>query len=157
LQGDHEGSLVELLEERFNLERSMRWEVLLAMRAAAQQEGAAADHVVALTDEEIERIRAAVDVEIPLHVPYPQYLEHEVMRLSVAGQLDGPLPSGGTAGARGTGTGTGTGTTAPTPGATPATPGTGTPGATPSPGAGGAEHTIADILSHAREHAGHAQ
>ena len=148
LRGDHQGSLTELIDERFKLERRMRWEVLDAMRDAAQAEGAAQDHVVALSDDQIAHIRAAVDVEIPLDVPYPQYLENEVMHLSVAGQLDGALP------ARGTAPATGTGAAATH---APGTPGTGTPATTPTAGAAGAEHALAGILSYAREHAGHAQ
>jgi hypothetical protein len=154
LRGDHEGSLVELIDERYELERAMRWEVLAAMRDAAQQEGATPDHVVALSDDQIARIRAAVDVEIPLDVPYPQYLENEVMRVSLAGEIDGPLPAGGTAGGRTTGTGV---PPASATGGMPGTTGAGTPPTTtPSAGAGDAQSALAGILQNAREDAGRA-
>src|SRR4029453_4820639 len=156
--GDHEGSLVELIEERFQLERTMRLEVLHAMRDAAIAEGAAQDHGVALNEHESARLRAAVDVEIPLHVPYPQYLENAAMHMSVAGLLDGPLPTGGTAGARTTGTGTtGAPTTGGTPGTTAPGTGTGTPATTPAAGAGDAQSRLTDILRDARENAGEAR
>ena len=153
LHGDHEGSTMHLFEERFELERQMRWEVLSAKRDAALEEGAAADHVVTLTDDEVARIHEAIDVEIPMNVAYPQYLENSHMRLSVAGALDGPAPAGGArgggAGARATVAGaaaTGHAPGAPAAGAT----------TTPTAGAEGAERAIASILEYAREHAGHA-
>lgn len=148
LHGDHGGSTMHLFEERFELERNMRWEVLSAKREAAQAEGAAGDHVVALSDDEMARIREAVDIEIPMSVAYPQYIENEYMRLSVAGQLDGPAPAGGT---RGSGAGARTAGGPPgasTPG-TPSTPGTGA-ATTPAPGTSDAQSKIEDILRDAR-------
>jgi hypothetical protein len=93
-QGDPQGSLVDRFEERLALERDLRWEVLSAKREAAESEHAEADHVVSLSEEEVARIREAVDVQLPLHGGRLSYVEGDHQTMSVAGALDVALPSG---------------------------------------------------------------
>lgn len=82
-------NLDDIFERRFERERAIRMEVLEAKRQAAIGERAVASHVVALSEEEVAQIRAAVDLEIPLNVASMIYLEtSSIMRMSVAGEVD---------------------------------------------------------------------
>ncbi len=82
-------NLDDIFERRFERERVIRMEVLEAKRQAAIGERAVASHVVALSEEEVAQIRAAVDLEIPLNVADMIYLEtSSIMRMSVAGEVD---------------------------------------------------------------------